>query len=69
MDEFGAGGRTRTYEGVTREIYSLLSLPLDYSSNARLSFALRPSASGIFGSRQAYFEWAYYINFGVVNQA
>ena len=30
---FGAGSRTRTYEGRSREIYSLLSLPLDDSSN------------------------------------
>ncbi len=29
----GAGSRTRTYEGRSREIYSLLSLPLDDSSN------------------------------------
>ena len=29
---FGAGSRTRTYEGRSREIYSLLSLPLDDSS-------------------------------------
>ena len=29
----GAGGRTRTYEARKREIYSLLSLPLDDSSN------------------------------------
>ncbi len=28
---FGTGGRTRTYEGLRREIYSLLSLPLDDS--------------------------------------
>ena len=28
----GAGSRTRTYEGRSREIYSLLSLPLDDSS-------------------------------------
>ena len=28
----GAGGRTRTYEARRREIYSLLSLPLDDSS-------------------------------------
>lgn len=28
---FGAGSRTRTYEGLRREIYSLLSLPLDDS--------------------------------------
>ena len=30
---YGAGSRTRTYEGRSREIYSLLSLPLDDSSN------------------------------------
>ena len=29
----GAGSRTRTYEARRREIYSLLSLPLDDSSN------------------------------------
>ena len=28
---FGAGGRTRTYEDLRREIYSLMSLPLDDS--------------------------------------
>ena len=32
VSEFGAGSRTRTYEGLRREIYSLLSLPLDDSS-------------------------------------
>ena len=30
----GAGSRTRTYEGRSREIYSLLSLPLDDSSRS-----------------------------------
>ena len=30
----GAGSRTRTYEARRREIYSLLSLPLDDSSTA-----------------------------------
>jgi hypothetical protein len=29
--QIGTGGRTRTYEGLRREIYSLLSLPLDDS--------------------------------------
>ena len=31
MSLCGAGGRTRTYEAKKREIYSLLSLPLDDS--------------------------------------
>ncbi len=34
--DFGAGSRTRTYEGRSREIYSLLSLPLDDSSTFSL---------------------------------
>ena len=33
---FGTGGRTRTYEGLRREIYSLLSLPLDDSGICEL---------------------------------
>ncbi len=32
----GAGSRTRTYEARRREIYSLLSLPLDDSSNTNI---------------------------------
>ena len=35
---FGAGSRTRTYEGRSREIYSLLSLPLDDSSRLFLLY-------------------------------
>lgn len=35
----GAGSRTRTYEGRSREIYSLLSLPLDDSSTISIIHA------------------------------
>ncbi len=35
---FGTGGRTRTYEDLRREIYSLLSLPLDDSGKVVRKF-------------------------------
>lgn len=40
---FGTGGRTRTYEAIKREIYSLLSLPLDDSGVINCKFG---AASG-----------------------
>ena len=36
---FGTGGKTRTYEGLRREIYSLLSLPLDDSGSGSIHLA------------------------------
>ena len=47
----GAGSRTRTYEGRSREIYSLLSLPLDDSSKVRS----RCSATPLYCSKPCLF--------------